>query len=99
MQMPGIWICYTYVGFSLFPLRSEKRQFRISMPSLARRDPLTQDVPLRQLRFLLYVVFLPCPVTARSPPLKGDVVIPCAWYTSGKLLYDRKSDHRETAIR
>lgn len=28
MQMPGIWICYTYVGFSLFPLRSEKRQFR-----------------------------------------------------------------------
>ncbi len=28
------------------------------MPSLARRDPLTQDVPLRQLRFLPYVVFL-----------------------------------------
>lgn len=46
------------------------------MPSLARRDPLTQDVPLRQLRFLLYVVSLPCPVTARSPPEKGGVVIP-----------------------
>ncbi|MEI6939975.1 hypothetical protein, partial [Klebsiella pneumoniae] len=93
---------YQYVTFHdlfYFHLRSDFWWFRISMPSLARRDPLTQDVPLRQLRFLLYVVFLPCPVTARSPPLKGDVVIPSAWYTSGKLLYDRKSDHRETAIR
>ncbi|MCH6941203.1 hypothetical protein BED23_21835 [Escherichia coli] len=31
MQMPGIWICYTYVGFSLFPLRSEKRHLRIAL--------------------------------------------------------------------
>lgn len=48
--------------------RSEKRQFRISMPSLARRDPLTQDVPLYYLLFILYIVFTPCPATARSPP-------------------------------
>ena len=46
------------------------------MPSLARRDPLTQDVPLRQLRFLLYVVFLPCPVTARSLPENAALLIP-----------------------
>lgn len=69
------------------------------MPSLARRDPLTQDVPLRQLRFLLYVVFLPCPVTARSPPLKGDVVILCAWYTSGNPLNCSKSDQAGMVIR
>lgn len=69
------------------------------MPSLARRDPLTQDVPLRQLRFLLYVVFLPCPVTARSPPEKGALLILSPWYTSGKLLYVGKSDLPETVIR
>lgn len=69
------------------------------MPSLARRDPLTQDVPLRQLRFLLYVVFLPCPVTARSPPLKGDVVIPWPWYTSGNFAKREKSDPTGTAVR
>jgi len=69
------------------------------MPSLARRDPLTQDVPLRQLRFLLYVVFLPCPVTARSPPLKGDVVISCAWYTSGNCGITEKSDQVGMGIR
>ena len=79
--------------------RSDFWLFRISMPSLARRDPLTQDVPLRQLRFLLYVVFLPCPVTARSPPLKGDVVISCAWYTSGNPLNCSKSDQAGMVIR
>jgi hypothetical protein len=38
--------------------------------SLARRDPLTQDVPLRQLRFLLYVVFL-LPRDRPITPIKG----------------------------
>ncbi len=46
------------------------------MPSLARRDPLTQDVPLRQLRFLLYVVFLPCPVTERAAADIAALLIP-----------------------
>ena len=53
------------------------------MPSLARRDPLTQDVPLRQLRFLLYVVFIPFPVTRRAGADIAALLISCAWYTSG----------------
>ncbi|WP_420478401.1 hypothetical protein, partial [Klebsiella pneumoniae] len=72
--------------------------FRISMPSLARRDPLTQDVPLRQLRFLLYVVSLPCPVTARSPPEKGALLILSPWYTSGNFVKREKSDPNGTAV-
>ena len=68
------------------------------MPSLARRDPLTQDVPLRQLRFLLYVVFLPFPVTARSPPEKGALLILSPWYTSGNFVKREKSDPNGTAV-
>lgn len=52
---------------------------------VTRRGHETQDVPLGQLLFFLYIVFLPFPVTARSPPEMGGVVILCAWYTSGKL--------------
>lgn len=78
---------------------SEKSKFRIFQNPQARSGPMTQHVPLRQLHFLLYIVFTPCPVTARSPPEKGGVVIPCAWYTSGKLKYARKSDLPETALR
>lgn len=88
-----------FIPHSFLFLRSENPKFRISMPSLARRDPLTQDVPLRQLRFLLYVVFLPCPVTARAPPEKGGVVISCAWYTSGNLVKRGKSDPTGTVVR
>ena len=42
----------------------------------ARSGQETQHVPLAQLIFLLYIVFTPCPVTARAPPEKGGVVIP-----------------------
>ncbi|HGK5935775.1 TPA: hypothetical protein ACJ3D1_005671, partial [Klebsiella pneumoniae] len=40
----------------------------------ARSGQETQHVPLAQLIFLLYIVFTPCPVTARAPPEKGGVV-------------------------
>ncbi|ECA1939709.1 hypothetical protein A3V60_19500 [Salmonella enterica subsp. enterica serovar Enteritidis] len=53
-------------------------------------------MPISQLHILLYVVSLPCSVTARSAPEKGGVVIPSPCYTSGKLLYGRKSDQEET---
>lgn len=51
----------------------------------ARSGTKTQYMPLSQLRILLYIVFLPCPATARSPPEKGGVVISPPWYTSGNL--------------
>lgn len=34
----------------------------------ARSGTRTQDVPLYYLLFILYIVFTPCPATARSPP-------------------------------
>lgn len=49
----------------------------------ARGGAETQHVPLRQLRYLLYVVSVSCPMTARSPPEKCALLLPCAWYTSG----------------
>ena len=33
-----------------------------------RSGTRTQDVPLYYLLFILYIVFTPCPATARSPP-------------------------------
>ncbi|EEH0276833.1 hypothetical protein GRJ90_005210 [Salmonella enterica] len=52
-------------------------------------------MPLRLRRFHLYVVFYPGRVTRRAGPEKTGVVIPSPWYTSGKLLYGRKSDQEE----
>ncbi|MBE0026611.1 hypothetical protein FOT48_00585 [Citrobacter koseri] len=45
-----------------------------SSPGL--RGTRTQYVPLRQLRFLLYVVFLPRSVTARPVPENAALLIP-----------------------
>ncbi|MCM7828821.1 hypothetical protein, partial [Enterobacter roggenkampii] len=59
----------------------------------------TQHVPRIQLIFILYIVFIPCPVTRRAGADIAALLIPCAWYTSGNTLYARKSDHNETAIR
>lgn len=42
----------------------------------ARSGTETQYMPLSQLHFLLYIVSLPCPVTGRSPPEKGALLIP-----------------------
>jgi hypothetical protein len=76
MQMRGIWICCAYPAFSFFHRRSENSQFRIFFPAYsAQRHEETQHVPRRQLPFF-YIVFIPCPATARSPPEKGGVVIP-----------------------
>ena len=61
--------------------------------------PETQHVPYHQLRFLPYVVFQALIVTCRSAADNGALLIFPPWYTSGKLLYARKSDLPETAIR
>lgn len=49
----------------------------------ARSGAETQHVPRRQLRFLLYVVFIPFPVTRRAGADIAALLISCAWYTSG----------------
>lgn len=64
-----------------------------------RSGPVTQHMPLSQLHILLYVVSLPCPVTARSAPEKGGVVIPSPCYTSGNGLITQNPDHTGTAKR
>ncbi len=64
----------------------------------ARSGPETQDVPRRQLSSNLYIVLSSCPVTGRSAPVKGGVVIPCAWYTSGNFVKREKSDPDGTAV-
>ena len=43
----------------------------------------TQHVPLVQLLFLLYIVFLPCLVTRCAGADIAALFISCAWYTSG----------------
>lgn len=64
----------------------------------ARRGAETQDVPRRQLSSILYIVLSSCPVTARSPPEKGGVVISSPWYTSGNFVKREKSDPDGTAV-
>lgn len=74
-----------------YPLRVSRRADPVSGCSgssgtaPARSGAETQDVPRRQLSSNLYIVLSSCPVTGRSAPVKGGVVIPWAWYTSGKL--------------
>lgn len=64
----------------------------------ARSGLKTQDVPRRQLSSNLYIVLSSCPVTGRSAPVKGGVVIPWAWYTSGNFVKREKSDPDGTAV-
>lgn len=61
--------------------------------------PETQHVPQPQLKLLPYVVFQALIVTCRSAADNGALLIFPPWYTSGKLLYARKPDLPETAIR
>ncbi|HHF8244814.1 TPA: hypothetical protein ACPT3I_005651, partial [Klebsiella pneumoniae] len=68
-----------------------------ALPALSGQE--TQYAAVLLASLTLYVVSLPCPEIGRSAPEKGGVVIPCAWYTSGKLLYVGKSDLPETVIR
>lgn len=49
----------------------------------ARSGAETQHVPCHQLRFLLYVVFIPFPVIRRAGADIAALLISCAWYTSG----------------
>ncbi|HAT4432134.1 TPA: hypothetical protein I9236_003882 [Citrobacter freundii] len=83
-----------------FVIRDPKKGSSGSSGTAPARSGLkTQYVLRHRLIFLLYIVFAPCPVTGRSAPVKGGVVIPWAWYTSGKLRIDKKSDHTKAAIR
>ncbi|ELF1294366.1 hypothetical protein R2C72_004609 [Salmonella enterica] len=66
---------------------------------LARGGAETQDVPFGQRHVRLYIVLYPVPVTRPTREENSGMIIPCAWYTSGNLLYARKSDHRKTIIR
>jgi len=65
----------------------------------ARCGAETQHVQLSQLHYHLYVVFTSAPVTRPAGVKKVASLIPAPWYTSGKLLYARKSDLTGTAIR
>lgn len=70
-----------------------------SLSPSARSGEKTQNVPLGQLCILLYVVLTPLSLTRRTGPEKTALFIPSPWYTSGKLLIDRKSDLAETVVR
>lgn len=59
----------------------------------------TQYVLRHRLIFLLYIVFTPFPATLRAGADIAALFIPSPCYTSGKLLYDGKSDLPETGIR
>jgi hypothetical protein len=56
-----------------------------SLQPPARCGAETQYVPLYQLIFHLYVVFLTCSVSRRTAPDIAALLIPSPWYTSGKL--------------
>lgn len=65
----------------------------------ARSGLKTQYVLRHRLIFLLYIVFTPFPATLRAGADIAALFIPSPCYTSGKLLYDGKSDLPETGIR
>ena len=82
MRMSALCRCAAY-GYAVHILLSHFSTADPKTPSsgssslpTARSGMKTQHVPRRQLPFLLYIVFIPCPATARSPPEKGGVVIP-----------------------
>lgn len=74
----------TYIQRSLF-FHGDPKKASSGSPSdaPARSGAETQHVPRRQLRFLLYVVFIPFPVTRRAGADIAALLISCAWYTSG----------------
>ena len=82
--MQGIcrWPAYGYVQpirvSPFFSADPKKGSSGSPTDAPARCGAETQDVPLGQLRLILYIVFTPCPATARSPPETSGVVIPCA---------------------
>ena len=67
MQMSCIWISFTYAFFSLFPVRSEKYQFRIFLnPTGAqKRRNTTCGTPSAAFSSIYSVYSLPrdCPLT------------------------------------
>jgi hypothetical protein len=87
-------IIISIAGFP--PCRSDFWLF--GSPNASTRIHNTQDVPY-VMRFLLHVcvsLLRDRPIT----PLKGDVVISCAWYTSGNPLNcGKKSDQAGMVIR
>lgn len=74
-----------YPAIILSSFSSDPKTLSSGSPSdaPARSGAETQHVPRRQLRFLLYVVFIPFPVTRRAGADIAALLISCAWYTSG----------------
>ncbi|EEG7362699.1 hypothetical protein G3760_003592 [Salmonella enterica] len=56
-------------------------------------------MPLRQLRFLLYVVLFPDRLDLLHRAENSGMIISSPCYTSGKIAIAEKSDHPKTAIR
>ncbi len=95
MQMVSICVCLTYADalhmdmFSLygclsFPRRSESDSPGSSENAPARGGAKTPHTGIPYHPATPYIVFLPCPVTRRPDLTRGDMIISCAWYTSGK---------------
>ncbi|PVF70367.1 hypothetical protein CSC18_4779 [Klebsiella aerogenes] len=80
MQMQSICIVIAYADvrhmdmfnlcciLSFFRSDPKKASSGSSSPTPTRCGAETQHVPFHQLLFILYIVFIPCPATARSAP-------------------------------
>ncbi|EDI4631240.1 hypothetical protein CEY46_22795 [Salmonella enterica subsp. enterica serovar Poona] len=86
--------------FYLF-LREDPKKGRVGSSSAVptRCGQTTQDMPLCQLIFYLYVVLYPVPVTRPTRAENSGMIIPSPWYTSGNCVITEKSDQEEKAGR
>lgn len=91
MRMHDICRCQAY-GYAtpihtsyLFPLRSENSRFRIFKKSFVGQRPAGTVYGASWIVFHHHVVFLALIVTRRAAADIAALLIPCAWYTSGKL--------------
>ncbi|TKU43469.1 hypothetical protein FDW94_13815 [Citrobacter sp. wls757] len=65
----------------------------------ARCGPVTQYVAVKSFADDAICCVPPRSVTRRPAADIAALLIPWAWYTSGKSLISKKSDHRKTVIR
>ena len=65
----------------------------------ARSGPETQHVAVLAADDDAICCVPPLPRDRPPPPLKGALLIPCAWYTSGNSEIAEKSDQAGTAVR
>ncbi|ECO1388845.1 hypothetical protein ADU16_24235 [Salmonella enterica subsp. enterica serovar Give] len=97
--MSGIWICSAYVIFSLFrsdPISGGTGSSKTVRPLTA---PLSQYAAHYPLLMTIYIVLTPFSVMRLAGAENSDMIISSPWYTSGKFIIQRKSDHTEKLIR